>query len=455
MAKRVYYGTCATAAGTTAKKVYIPDMDLAERDFNFEKGDLLVVFFAQTNTANSPSITVYLQDTEHETSTVIDSGKLIKSLDIESNMARAWAAGETVIFAYTQKSTTDTYYWELIDGAHATTTVYGDTKLFDDSRFTTWIGQPEADVDSQIALTPNTLKKFFELLKTQAEDESEEEVEVPLGLKWTPYESGTAQKLGTLSLSNNTKGVVLTYPVEAKIAQYLNNNPPITHTGQLVNNGNGLTEDATSSDAEPFITRVIPNHLYFASGRSLRYGTPESSKARIILNNSNNRLVIGDSSDDTLVGISIGKPTNISGNTKITGKLTATVDAATSIGITTNGVVQEKGVNLSDRYSPQLQVIKYNHQTGKILKSGVSKQGDSAHIHIPLNDQTGWTAVGIVGYDINYLYQDHQDAYLANMWECFIRVINGVPNIEYSLYNLANRDIYVQVDFYVLFKKDI
>lgn len=455
MAKRVYYGTCATAAGTTAKKVYIPDMDLAERDFNFEKGDLLVVFFAQTNTANSPSITVYLQDTEHETSTVIDSGKLIKSLDIESNMARAWAAGETVIFAYTQKSTTDTYYWELIDGAHATTTVYGDTKLFDDSRFTTWIGQPEADVDSQIALTPNTLKKFFELLKTQAEDESEEEVEVPLGLKWTPYESGTAQKLGTLSLSNNTTGVMLTYPVEAKIAQYLNNNPPITHTGQLINNGNGTTQNPTDPNTEPFITRAVPDDLYFGNGNSLRYGTPSSSKVRIILNNGNNKIVIGDSADNTLAGIVINKPTNIVGNTSITGQLTATTASASSVGITTNGIVQEKGVALSERYSPQLKVVKYTHQPAEIIKGSVSRQGDSTHIHVPVNDQTGWTAIGIVGYNMNYANAARQEAYLAHMWECYITEINGVPNIEYSLYNLANKNILLQIDFYVLFQKNI
>ena len=453
MAKRVYYGTCATAAGQTAKKVYVPDTDLAERGFNFKEGDLLVVFFSQTNTVNSPSITVYLQDTETETSTIINSGKLIKSLDVESNIANIWAAGETVIFAYTQQGTTSTYYWNLIDSGRATTSVYGDTKLFNDTNFSTWIGQPQAAIDSQIALTPNTLKKFFDLLKSQAEEE--EETVLPLGLKWNPYESGTAQNLGVLSLSNDSAGVMLTYPIEQKIAEYLNNHPPITHTGQLINNGNGTTQNPTNPNTEPFITRAVPNNLYFENGNGLRYGTPSSSKVRIILNNGNNKIVIGDSTDNTLAGIVIGKSTDINGNTKITGKLTATTNSASSVGITTNGIIQENGVALSERYNPLLKVVKYTHQPAEILKGGVSKQGDSAHIHVPVNNQTGWTAIGIVGYNMNYANAARQEAYLAHMWECYITTVSGVPNIEYSLYNLANKNILLQIDFYVLFQKDI
>lgn len=450
MAKRVYYGTCATAADQTAKQVYVPDTDLAESGFNFKEGDLLVVFFSQTNTVNSPSITVYLQDTETETSTIIDSGKLIKSLDVESNIANIWAAGETVIFAYTQQGTTSTYYWSLIDSGRATTSIYGDTKLFNDTNFSTWIGQPQAAIDSQIALTPNTLKKFFDLLKSQ--DDSGEEV---LGLKWNPYEVGTAQNLGVLSLSNDSVGVMLTYPIEQKIAEYLNNHPPITHTGQLTNNGNGTTQNPTDPNTEPFITRAIPNNLYFGNGNSLRYGTPSSSKVRIILNNGNNKIVIGDSTDNTLAGIVIGKPTDINGNTQITGQLTATANSASSVGITTNGIIREKGVALSERYSPLLKVVKYTHQPAEILKGGVSRQGDSTHIHVPVNDQTGWTAIGIVGYNMNYANAARQEAYLAHMWECYLTTINGVPNIEYSLYNLANKNILLQIDFYVLFQKNI
>ena len=119
MAVRTFYGTCKTASNVSQKKVYVPDVELAD-NFNFIEGDLLVVFFAQTNTVSEPSIVVYLQDPEEELSTTTDSGKLIKSVDVEANMENSWAAGETVVFAYTQLATAGTYYWELINGFHAT-----------------------------------------------------------------------------------------------------------------------------------------------------------------------------------------------------------------------------------------------------------------------------------------------------------------------------------------------
>ena len=100
-----------------------------------------------------PSIVVYLQDPEDETSTTTDSGKLIKSVDVEANMENAWAAGETVIFAYTQLNIGGVYYWELINAFHATMDTYGDTKLFDDTDFVTWIGEPIDEDDSTVALT--------------------------------------------------------------------------------------------------------------------------------------------------------------------------------------------------------------------------------------------------------------------------------------------------------------
>ena len=313
MAVRTYYGTCKTASGESEKKVYVPDLDLTvgNNGFNFQEGDLLVVFFAQTNTISGPSIVVYIQDPEVETSTTSDIGKYIKSLDVEANMENAWAAGETVIFAYTQQSTSGTYYWELINANHASIETYGDTKLFDEDNLNNLLAGTY-DGEQDIALTPNTLKKFYDLLQGQ-EDES------PLGLKWTPYEEGEAQNLGVLSLSNDSNGVMLTYPIETKIQEYINQNPTITHTGQLVNNGNGGGEGHELDEAEPFITRIIPNDLYFGNEKGLYYGIPNTNPEsqeitaypRIILNDSENKISIGDGNDNSLAGIVLN---NISRN---------------------------------------------------------------------------------------------------------------------------------------------
>ena len=448
MATRTYYGTCKTGSGVSQKKVYVPDEDL-NTNFQFIKGDLLVVFFSQTNTVISPSIVVYNQDPELETSTTSDSGKLIKTLDVQSNLQNAWAAGETVIFAYTKQGTSNTYYWELVDANHASVQTYGDTKLFDvKENFQTWIAGEEDDADSTVALTPNMLKRLFNLMVSENEEE-----EAPIGLKWSPGMSGTAQRLGTLSLTNGTKGVPITYPIEQKIANYIAQHNPVTRTSQLDNDGEGTN---------PFITK-IPGNLYFGSNQGLYYGTtPSTAKFRINLNysdNNNNKIVIGQTSDTSLAGITLGKPTAIIGNTNVTGtinttgKITATVGSGA--GLSTNGIIQEKGQDLSARYSPKLQVVKFTDQVGKIAKGKTSTRNNNTHLHIPVN-KSGWTPIGVVGYNVNYL-PPHKtgDALFANVWECYLKTISGVPNVEYSIYNLHDKDIYVQIDVYVLYTQII
>ena len=487
MAVRTYYGTCKTASGETEKKVYVPDIDLTEEEFNFKEGDLLVVFFAQTNTASAPSIVVYLQDPEDEISTTSDSGKDIKSVDVEANIENAWAAGETVIFAYTQLGTTNNYYWELIDAFHASKETYGNTKLFDDTEFSSWIGEPEAEEDSKIALTPNTLKKFFNLLRgNQSEEEEESVIDPPIGLYWEPTTQGEEQTLGYLSLSNGLdegSWLEITYPIEAKIQSYIHETPIPTHTGELINNGNGYGEDLTADPigveggtAEPFITRVVPDELYFGVNKGLYYGVPyydfehegeeevATAWPRIILNDTNNYLVLGDTEDTTLAGITINKPTEVNGNLRVNGTATSilpvvegeTVTSAS--GIITNGIIQEQNQPLSERYGPDYKVLKKHGGPHEIAAHAVVKVNDSAHIHIDVSEQ-GWTPIGVVGYNVNYSPPNNSgDALYSNVWECYLMYDgNGNPTntVEYSIFNMRDKVVHVQIDIYVLYRKNL
>ena len=81
MAVRTYYGTCITEADESIKEVYVSDSDLAQGTFNFEEGDLLVVFFADTNTENEPSIVVYNKDTNQEVSTSDEVNKFADAIN--------------------------------------------------------------------------------------------------------------------------------------------------------------------------------------------------------------------------------------------------------------------------------------------------------------------------------------------------------------------------------------
>lgn len=459
--KRVYYGTCKTEQGVSEKRVYVPDLDILEEDFNFEEGDLLTVFFAQSNTVDEPSIVIYTQDTEQESSMTNDSGKFIKSLDVEAGMAGAWAAGETVIFVYTQQDTSNVYYWELVDAAHATIDLYGNTKLFDDSDFLNWLVAEEDEEDSKIALTPNTLKKFWNLLQPSSEPEPEPEpepspepspepepepepvIEPPIGLKWTPSDAVSeyeTQPLGVLSLTNNTNGVEISYPIDAIIQNYINSIQRITHTGQLFNNGNGAEEDKTDETTEPFITRMIPNNLYFNNGNGLYY----DSVPKVILNDSSNKLFL-----DGVNGITLNKATQVNGvlqasTLKSTGAVQASGEITTGSNVR-GGVIYEGGVSLRNKYSPLLE-----HFVVATGNFSLNANASANHYTISVA-RSGYTPIGVVGYNINYKSSDAADSRYANLWECFL---NG-NNVQYSVHNYRTKKITINVEFYVLYKKNI
>lgn len=412
MAVRTYYGTCITGADERIKKVYVSDSDLAQGTFNFEEGDLLVVFFADTNTQNEPSIVIYNKDTNQEISISGDSGKLIKSIDIEANMANAWAAGETVIFAYTQKSIDPgTYYWELIDGAHATAETYGDVKL--------------SDTES-------------------------------VALQWEPGSTPTETDdvLGTLGLTNGTNSIQITYPIETLITNEIAKIPAIKYTGQLENNGNGNGVGHETEASEPFITRIPANNIYFSNGNGIKYGNPGDNNPPSVVLNSNGVTITpalnvnGGATFSNRAAVSSGG-IGIIGDSTITGNLT--VNGSGKGIIYALGEIYEGGTTndnrLVNKYSKKLKTESFNDKTGNI-----DSQASCGHKYVNIAQQ-GWTPLGIVGYNINYNGTNSSDPRYANLWECSLYSKN-TNQIQYSIFNTTSRKINVNISFTVLYVKN-
>lgn len=467
MAVRAYYGTCKTADNISEKQVYVPDVDLAEEGFNFIEGDLLIVFFAQTNTDSTPSIVVYNQDPEQELSTTNDSGNLIKSLDVAANMENAWAAGETVIFAYTQQGTTDVYYWELVDANHASKDTYGDTKLFDEDNLEALLAGQEDDINSKIALTPNALKKFFNLLNGSENSEQEEgegddsgeddgAALYTIGLNWTPAIEGEAQNLGVLSLtSNDDSGISITYPFDSQVQAIIQQSVPTVpqYTAQLINNGNGNNGDDTAlpeEGAEPFITRIIPDDLYIGDTNGIYYGTPENRNN--VINVNDGAVTIGN--DGLTGGIVLDKSTMINGNLQTNGNLTTTgTISAGSNQISTSGAIKgsvlyegfngsNEGTQLSQIYSKKLGV--YSVTSGSISITAGNYVTSTFASGLPAN----CTPLGIVGYNIS---NAPTNGYGASYCLPYAITLEGT-NVRYNLRNVhTTKQVVVRIQCLILY----
>ena len=476
--KRVYYGTCKSGSGDSEKKVYVPDTDITKGGFKFEEGDLLTVFFAQTNTEDEPSIVIYAQDPEQETSTTSDSGKFIKSLDVEAGMNGAWAAGETVIFAYTQEGSGEAYYWELVDAAHATTLLYGNTKLFDEENLEDLLTTTDEDKYSDLALTPRALKKFWDLLKGSTETKSNsnptpnpnptptptpnQNSKLEIGLKWTPSDAVSGQEtqpLGTLTLAGSENVIEITYPIDSSISKSIDDiaSKIVTHTGQLTNNGNGNGEGHETEDSEPFITRMIPNNLYFNNGNGLYYGTPTDdphSTTGIVLNNGENKLSIKGGN-----GIVLNSPTQINGNTSVDGTLTTTgAISAGSAQISTTGYI--KGGILFENYkgnSTQLnQIYSYKLKVATVTTGDFTvSAGGLADNNLYVNNQSDYKPIGMVGYNITNANSNGKNAsYCLPYAMMFYEEENGTykPRVRWQLRNInSSKDARVKISCKILY----
>lgn len=123
------YGTCSTAAATTAKVV-------TSSGFTLSTGAVISVKFTNYNTATAPTLNV--------NST---GAKTIKKYGTTAPDTYMWYSGAVVTFVY------DGTYWIMQNGTTATTTYYGLTKLSDSTSSTS----------KTLAATANAVKQAYDL----------------------------------------------------------------------------------------------------------------------------------------------------------------------------------------------------------------------------------------------------------------------------------------------------
>lgn len=475
-----FYGYC-TSYSEGAYNVNVQDKDIK----NINRGDLLTVFFAIAQTkGKSIRLKLDFNDTEQEMSTADDTGIFVKTLDIETKgLDQGWDSGETVIFCYTQRGQGPEHYWELVDSAPATTKIYGVTKLFDVNNLEKVLGGDENYNDD--VLTPETLKKFFDKLKGEEEEEQPSSL---IGLKWEPNsEIQDNEFLGTLSLDNGSTPISIKYPLTQTIQNFLSEFNEKEYTGQLINNGNGDgsgTEEGKSLSGEPFITRIIPDNLYFSSNTGLYYdsgnsiplnGNASKEAQRIILNNvpdnsiNENFLLLGCGN---VTKVKINPGLEIAGNTNITGKLTTTgtIDASSAQiktlgdvkGATLHGnIIYENTTNgfkpLSQIYSKELFTV--THKISNI-KIGKATYKTNQEFLVPTTCKINGVNIscrplGVVGYNIS----TPTNGYGASYCMLFALMFYEKKGDEYKprvIYNVRNthttKEVTVDLELKILYE---
>jgi len=450
MASKVYHGTCATTAATQVKVVKINNEQVLQENFSFEIGDLLVVYFQYTNEAENPRIAIYNDDTDQEVSTSNDNGKAIKTKSVEADaIVGAWDNGETVIFAYTANINNDNnYYWELINGAPSTTSIYGVTKLFgtNSTIISDWLHSELTEEDFKTSLTPGILKKFYNLLIS---DEEEGGLTPTIKLTWFPsIDTGTMEELGTLSLTTSKEdGIKINFPLTEFIKNKL-------HTSDLTNDGE------YAGDGYKFISNATTKgtSFYYKDGSDVfRYMSPYNDNGQFSIRAKSSLWLGGLGEEGEFRGTYIDGIRNTAGEMTGKGLLTVygdivTKEVAGSKGtITSAGNIKENGSWLKDKYSAKLVV------ESRICKGiSIAKNSSTTHLYVGKKAlaKDGYKPIGIVGFNLDYNRSNYKnDATGCFLWECHL--VNGGTEIQYAIRNTKNVNVVINATFKVLYVKDI
>lgn len=127
--QNVWFGTSSTTAGTAAKTVSV------DGTFALTSGNIVFVHFSSGNTVASPTLNVN------------STGAVAIYKTSSAVAAYDWSAGEVIAFVY------DGTYWRMTDGAYATTSYYGATKL----------SSSTSSTSTSLAATPSAVKAAYDL----------------------------------------------------------------------------------------------------------------------------------------------------------------------------------------------------------------------------------------------------------------------------------------------------
>lgn len=500
MSNQVYFGKSVSSGDTNKKIVYMKEMPE-----HFNEGDLLAVFFTHRNTASTPSIVFKVGSTQQEVSVADDEGILIKSHDVDVEKEGLWGNGETVLFCFVKRPDNNgILYLEIIGKLQASEDDYGIVKLNGisaDETLEEWLQRDETADDYNAAINTATVKALIKTLFSiqdkeeeeggGGEEEEEEKQPISFNLQWVPNSELTEElyPLGQLSLGNSGDPVYIGIPknlITQKLPEY---------TGELINNGS----DGINVNGEPYITRHIPNDLFFEPGDMI---TPEENPRTYLPGNGialegaklsriiqkedgtqetrpentipyhirfdKDKLVLGHNESADFNKVIIRPALEVDGTANIANTLNCADNIVGSKNISGNKLISavditEKGDLLRNRYSGKLKVIQLV-SAGQVIPVKSYKR-----YLLKWTGGTAWRPIGIVGYNADSMdTKNSGDVLWANIWECFVintagtsfypktdNNVSGATNdVQVAITNLnTSKSINVRVTVYVLCEK--
>lgn len=462
--KKVYFGLCSTASGTSTKDVILQGQTSTTQLPEFVEGDLLTVHFANGSKTDNITIRLSLQGAL-DNSTSSDTGLVVKIRGAEPaaspdwNFTDAWENGETKQFVYIHHPATGNQnglyetYWEMLDGGNATTELYGDTKFLDVDDAKAWLEGDPLDDEDEMAISTAMIRQLL--------GGSDEEDPVTQ-LVWTQYYMDSNDEsseimfpLGDMALTTDPAGYQTIYiPInELKNELGIDEQPWLERTAQLKNNGHLDTETNQPVYVEGYGYRG-PSRYYIENYET----TPVEF--------TNNFIAAGvvELATDTGKTLKVGGATTIENTLYVDGAGTfnstlnagvTTVSSLTSgpingTTITASNQMSEYSTPLVQRYSPILRVFKHTGSPFNITTSD-----PQLHYRVNINGtnfsgyDTSWEPICVCGFNIDQV-NSNNDGYRCYVWESFI---NGSNQAQIGITSTKNTTARIKCDIWILCRK--
>lgn len=256
--KHVYYGVCSTAAGVQVKEVVIqnPTLYIDSSTENVEVldlnvGDQLIVSFADGNTNESPTLSLFIEELSNNIGISDNAGRVVVDSRVDVDCNLMWEAGEMVGFIYTKRN--NQTYWKMNTVGPAAEDRFGTVKIANSNTDVN-------DLDDRTAVTYDLIKGLirtsYEGLGLTWENSAEEgewgkvDLIYKNAYKKVDISSGNPASLGLYELINETYVPTMDISVVVGKNYYTNIIDKatipniITQTGQLINNGDGTNGSA-------------------------------------------------------------------------------------------------------------------------------------------------------------------------------------------------------------------